>query len=115
MAENDCQIKADAAKLEMALLNLVINAIEAVADETGIIQITTYCKPGQAIVLISDNGCGMTPETKARLFEPYFTSKRNGLGLGLTTTFTILNAHNATIEVNSQINNGTVFQLVFKT
>ena len=55
----------------------------------------------------------MSAETKARLFEPYFTSKRNGLGLGLTTTFTILNAHNAAIEVNSQIDVGTVFQITF--
>ncbi len=114
-SENDCQIKADTQKLEMAILNLVINAIEAVADETGRIKIVSYCKPGQAGIIISDNGCGMNPETKARLFEPYFTSKRNGLGLGLTTTFTILNAHNATIEVSSQINDGTIFQITFPT
>jgi len=111
---DDCLIKADGTKLEMALLNIVINAIEAVADETGNIEIVAHCKPGHAVLIISDNGSGMTPETKARLFEPYFTSKRNGLGLGLATTLTILNAHNAGIEVNSQINNGTVFQLTFK-
>ncbi len=111
---DDCPIKADSAKLQMALLNIVINAIEAVADETGIIEIAAHCKPHQSVLIISDNGCGMNPEAKARLFEPYFTSKRNGLGLGLATTLTILNAHNASIEVSSQINSGTVFQLTFK-
>ncbi|MES2328874.1 MAG: ATP-binding protein [Bacteroidota bacterium] len=107
-------IKADRPKLEMALLNIVINAIEAVPDETGRITIMAHCKPNQVVLRISDNGCGMSPETKARLFEPYFTSKRNGLGLGLASTLTILNAHSAGIEVTSQLNSGTTFQLTFK-
>lgn len=110
----DCMIRADKTKLEMALLNILINAIEAVPDETGKIEIMVYCKPTQAVLIISDNGCGMSPETKARLFEPYFTSKRNGLGLGLASTLTILNAHNAAIEVSSQLGSGTTFQLAFK-
>jgi PAS domain S-box-containing protein len=110
----DCLIKADRSKLEMALLNILINAIEAVTDETGVIDVVAHCTPNQSVLIISDNGCGMSPETKARLFEPYFTSKRNGLGLGLATTLTILNAHNASIEVNSQVGSGTIFQLTFR-
>jgi PAS domain S-box-containing protein len=113
-SEEDSTINADASKLEMALLNIIINAIEAVEDETGLIEIACHCKNNQATLMITDNGCGMTPETKARLFEPYFTSKRNGLGLGLASTLTILNAHNAAIEVHSQLNNGTVFQIKFR-
>jgi PAS domain S-box-containing protein len=111
---DECFIKADRTKLEMALLNIVINAIEAVKDETGVIDIVAHCKPNQSVLIISDNGCGMNPETKDRLFEPYFTSKRNGLGLGLATTLTILNAHNASIEVNSQVDTGTIFQITFR-
>lgn len=110
----DKMIRADKPKLEMALLNIVINAIEAVSDETGLIEITVSSRPAHAVVSISDNGVGMNPETKARLFEPYFTSKRNGLGLGLASTLTILNAHNAGIEVNSQLGAGTTFELTFK-
>jgi signal transduction histidine kinase len=113
--DNDCLIQADGPKLEMALLNIVTNAIEAVPDGTGLIEITTHFKSDGFVVCISDNGCGMNQETKAKLFEPYFTSKRNGLGVGLATSLTILNAHNATIEVNSQENNGTTFRLIFKT
>lgn len=112
--EEDCMIRADRPKLEMALLNILINAIEAVADETGVINVNAICRSMFAILTISDNGCGMNPETKARLFEPYFTSKRNGLGLGLASTLTILNAHNAGIEVNSQLGQGTTFELTFK-
>ncbi len=110
----DCEIRADKIKLEMALLNILINAIEAVKDETGLIDISVLCKPTRAVLFISDNGSGMSPETKARLFEPYFTSKRNGLGLGLASTLAILNAHNTGIEVTSQLNVGTTFQLTFK-
>jgi C4-dicarboxylate-specific signal transduction histidine kinase len=75
-------IQADTSKLEMAILNIVINAVEAVQDETGVIDIGVLAKDKQAVVMISDNGCGISAENKSRLFEPYFTSKRNGMGLG---------------------------------
>ena len=113
-SDDDCLINADASKLEMAFLNILLNAIEAVPDETGHIEIHANWKGDRATVVISDNGCGMSPETKQRLFEPYFTSKRNGLGLGLTATLTILNAHNASIEVHSQVGKGTVFEIKFR-
>jgi PAS domain S-box-containing protein len=106
-------IKADTAKLEMAILNIVINAIEAVKDETGVIDIHIQARNKHAVMVISDNGCGISPENKSRLFEPYFTSKRNGMGLGLATTLTILRAHNADIEVHSEIDRGTTFKLMF--
>lgn len=106
-------IKADSAKLEMAILNIVINAIEAVNDETGIIDIYIQPRNKHVLLMISDNGCGISPENKSRLFEPYFTSKRNGMGLGLATTLTILRAHNADIEVSSEVDHGTTFRLMF--
>ena len=106
-------IKADSPKLEMAILNIVINAIEAVKDESGLIEILLQTHNKHAIVTISDNGCGISAESKSKLFEPYFTSKRNGMGLGLATTLTILQAHNAGIEVDSEIDHGTTFRIVF--
>ncbi len=107
-------IKADMAKLEMAILNIVINAIEAVKDESGVIDIQVKPHSKHSLLLISDNGCGISPENKSRLFEPYFTSKRNGMGLGLATTLTILRAHHADIEVSSEIDQGTTFRLMFQ-
>ena len=64
-------------------------------------------------VLISDNGCGINEENLSRLFEPYFTAKKNGLGLGLAATMNILQLHKATVEVNSTLNVGTTFDINF--
>jgi signal transduction histidine kinase len=63
----DCMIKADKTKLEMALLNILINAIEAVADETGKIEIIVHCKPTQAVLIISDNGVWNEPGNKSKI------------------------------------------------
>lgn len=109
----DSTIQADGSKLEMAILNIVINAIEAVKDESGVIDIQLDITKKHASLMISDNGCGISPENKSRLFEPYFTSKRNGMGLGLASTLTILRAHNTDIEVHSEIDQGTIFRLQF--
>ncbi|MEP7319883.1 MAG: ATP-binding protein, partial [Panacibacter sp.] len=106
-------IKADAPKLEMAILNILVNAIEAVPDNSGLIEVETIYHNKQAQLFISDNGCGITPENKSRLFEPYFTSKRNGIGLGLATTLNILQSHNATVEVQSQVGHGSIFTITF--
>ena len=62
---------------------------------------------------IKDNGSGISAENKAKLFEPYFTSKRNGIGIGLATTLNLLKAHNAKIEVDSEVGRGTVFRVIF--
>lgn len=109
----DCMIKADAPKLEMAILNIIVNAIEAVADETGEIKISTLWQNKQCQLYISDNGYGISPENKEKLFEPYFTSKRNGIGLGLATTLNILQSHHARIDVQSTLNVGSTFILEF--
>lgn len=109
----DTIIRADAAKLEMAILNILVNAIEAVADTTGLIEVKTIVQNNQAGLLISDNGYGISPENKEKLFEPYFTSKRNGIGLGLSTTFNILKSHHAKIDVQSQVQSGTIFSVMF--
>jgi signal transduction histidine kinase len=64
---------------------------------------------GQAIATIEDNGCGIEEENISRLFEPYFTQKRNGMGLGLASTLNIVKAHGGFIEVNSEVGKGTTF------
>ena len=65
------------------------------------------------IVKINDNGSGISEENLSRLFEPYFTSKRNGLGLGLAATLNILQSHKARIEVASALGRGTFFTITF--
>jgi len=106
-------IMADAAKLKIALLNIIINAIEAVPKDTGKITITIKDDPAHYKLLINDNGYGIPEENLNRIFEPYFTSKNDGFGLGLAATWNILQSHRATIEVNSQVGEGTGFTLTF--
>ncbi len=106
-------IKADREKLKIALLNLVINAIEAMEEYKGVLSILLHIVNEEAILSIHDNGCGISEENVARLFEPFYTQKRNGMGLGLAFTLNILQSHKAGIEVTSTENKGTTFIITF--
>jgi PAS domain S-box-containing protein len=103
----------DKEKLRIAFLNLVINAIEAMEDRKGSIRVSVTHKADFHEVKIEDTGCGMTEDTVQKLFEPYFTTKPNGLGLGLATTQAIVVSHKATIAVSSTVGRGTAFTLAF--
>jgi PAS domain S-box-containing protein len=113
-------IMADREKLRIAFLNILLNAIEAIpvpidrGVHPGKIRIEITSVDNMHVVLISDNGSGINEENLSRLFEPYFTSKRNGMGLGLASTLTILQAHKATVDVQSKIGIGTVFTIAFE-
>ena len=107
------EIMADKEKLKLALLNIVINAIEAMEEQTGQLSIILQQLNDSVLLVISDNGCGISDEHISRLFEPYFTQKRNGVGLGLTFTLNMLQAHKATIEVSSKVGIGTTFYISF--
>ncbi len=111
--EFPCYIRADKEKLKIALLNILINAIEAMESNRGELTIVLVHAEENFSLEISDNGCGIPQENLHKLFEPYFTSKRNGIGLGLASTLNIIQAHNATIEVKSKLNVGTTFILGF--
>ncbi len=106
-------INADKDKLEIAFINIFINAIEAMANDTGELLIELNKDDEYCSVIITDNGSGINKENMQRLFEPYFTSKRNGLGLGLVATHNILHAHNAQVEVDSEPGTGTTFTITF--
>lgn len=104
-------IEADADKLPIALFNIIINGIEAVEEGKGLIRVNVEVDEVYAIIKIADNGSGISDENIARLFEPYFTQKRNGLGLGLAASFNIVQAHKGRIEVVSEPGNGAVFSV----
>lgn len=106
-------ILADKNKLTLAFLNLVNNSIEAMGDKTGTI-IFEISNVGKKILLkITDDGSGMSEENRRRLFEPYYTTKRNGMGLGMVSTLNILQSHNASITVESSLGNGTKCFILF--
>jgi PAS domain S-box-containing protein len=108
-----CDIMANKEKLKIAFLNIIINAIEAMPSGTGELDIDISTNNGIHTVVIKDNGCGIPEDHISRLFEPYFTSKRNGMGLGLAATLNILQSHKAHIDVTSVVNKGTTFTISF--
>jgi PAS domain S-box-containing protein len=106
-----CYVMANKEKLKIAFLNIIINGVEAVEKITGSINIWIDTTKDMHVVIIKDNGCGIPEENVSRLFEPYFTSKRNGMGLGLAATLNILQSHKANIDVTSILKQGTTFTI----
>lgn len=109
-----CEIMGHKDKLKQAFLNIVINGLQAM-DQTpnALLKISSVVEQGQAVIRIRDNGCGMKPETKKRIFEPFHTTKPRGTGLGLAITHKILESHSARIFVESEEGLGTEFVLSF--
>jgi signal transduction histidine kinase len=104
-----CAISVDKEKMKVALLNIIVNAIEAMENGKGILQLATRKQGNKCVIEIGDNGKGMDEEILQNIFEPYFTSKLKGNGLGLTNTQNIILNHHASISVYSKPGSGTVF------
>ncbi len=129
LAPGGTHIFADQVQMEQVLLNLAVNAQDAINDigtvtiETGhvifddeYVRLNPGIKPGVYIMLaVSDDGCGMTEEVIQHIFEPFFTTKAlgRGTGLGLATTFGIIKQHEGHIKVHSKVGTGTTFQIYF--
>ena len=110
----ECFIMGNREKLKIAFLNIIINSVEAMpSDGKGELEVAIECSPQHHQVIVKDNGIGIPEENLSRLFEPYFTSKRNGMGLGLAATLNILQSHKAQIDVTSVVNAGTTFTISF--
>jgi signal transduction histidine kinase len=104
-----CVLSVDKEKMKVALLNIIVNAIEAMENEKGVLRLTTKKQGNKCIIEIADNGKGMEEEVLQNIFEPYFTSKLKGNGLGLTNTQNIILNHNGSINVYSKPGNGALF------
>jgi len=110
---SDAKALLDKEKMKVAFLNIIVNAIEAMEQDKGELTIDITSQPNFHKVQIKDNGCGMSADIATKLFEPYFTTKPKGMGLGLATTYAILQSHKADIEVATNINEGTSFIMAF--
>jgi signal transduction histidine kinase len=107
----DHPVMADPALMEHVLINLLLNAIDAVAGKAApaIYIYTTLSVKGQVSIHVRDNGEGMNESTLEKIFIPFYTTKKNGSGIGLAITKQILQLHHADIRVNSSPAQGTEF------
>ncbi|MGV2486650.1 UNVERIFIED_CONTAM: sporulation sensor histidine kinase KinB, partial [Bacillus mycoides] len=97
----------DKTKLKQAIMNVVKNGIEAIQGNKGYLKVTAIQKDELIIIRVKDSGVGMTKEQLVRLGQPYYSLKEKGTGLGLMVTFSILQAHNGTLEYKSESGKGT--------
>jgi PAS domain S-box-containing protein len=111
--ENPIIIPSNYEQLKIAFLNIIINGVEAMENNTGKLSISIEDNHTTWLVKISDNGIGIPQNQISRLFEPYFTAKRNGMGLGLSASLNILKSHHAEVDVKSEENKGTTFFVSF--
>ncbi|HJU62565.1 MAG TPA: ATP-binding protein [Candidatus Binatia bacterium] len=107
-------LELDREQIKRVVMNLLDNAVAAVADN-GEIRIATGYEPSRGVVYleVADNGCGVAPEVRARIYEPYFSTKKNGTGLGLTIVSQIIEDHRAYIRVRPNEPRGAKFTIEF--
>ena len=99
--------------LVVAFVNLCVNAIEAMEQGAGRLTIASAGIDGRVVVSIADNGRGLTETEREQIFQPFFSGRKGGMGLGLTEARNILNAHNALLTLDSVVGHGTTFTLSF--
>lgn len=107
------RIFVDPEKLSIAFVNILINGLEAIDHSEGKLRVITEMRDNSIFLIIQDNGQGIEKENLKRIFDPFYTSKSEGTGLGLTSTLNILSSHNASIQVSSTVGKGTRFEIEF--
>ena len=130
LATNLPAVEVDATQIRQVLMNLVINASEAIGDTSGVIAITTGAMRCEGdylsdirfdeqlaaglyvFVEVADTGCGMDRDTLARIFDPFFTTKFTGRGLGMSAVLGIVRGHRGAIKVYSEPGKGTTFKVL---
>jgi two-component system, NtrC family, nitrogen regulation sensor histidine kinase NtrY len=115
LLDPDLSLDADTNLIEQVLINLVVNAIETVKDrEEPLITLSaTTGSNGRVVIKVADNGAGMSPEVMENIFIPFFTTKKNGSGIGLSLCKQILLLHKGNIQVQSVEGMGSTFSLHF--
>jgi signal transduction histidine kinase len=108
------RLQLDPAQIEKVLVNLVLNAQEAM-DAGGEIRVATERLPDWAVLEVHDHGCGMSREfIEHGLFQPFRTTKRQGLGIGLFQSKMIVEAHQGSVEVESEEGKGSTFRVLLR-
>lgn len=105
-------IRADPAFLRQAVMNVVVNGIDCMS-QAGRLTIQIERRPDALLLLVTDQGPGIAPEIRDKIFSLYFTTKGRGSGIGLAMTYRIVELHNATIDFTSEVGKGTTFRFLF--
>jgi signal transduction histidine kinase len=106
------QTLADPEQLTQAFLNLILNAIQSMPDGGQIEIRTRFMGTDRIVVEIIDNGAGIPKEKLSRIFDPFYTTKAGGSGLGLSVTQKIIIDHHGKIDVDSEVGKGTTFKII---
>jgi signal transduction histidine kinase len=109
--KNSPKILMDERYMKQALLNLVTNAGAAMPNG-GLLSIVTKSADNEILIQVSDTGTGIKEENLSKIFEPYFTTKETGTGLGLTQVFKIIREHQGEISVHTKPSEGTTFEII---
>ncbi len=130
LSDDLLSVEADATQLQQVIMNLVINASDAIGDESGTIAISTgmmdcdrsylqeswlndNLNPGRYVFIeVADTGCGIAPENVERIFEPFFSTKFTGRGLGMAAVLGIVRGHNGAIKIYTELNQGSTFKVL---
>lgn len=107
------KIKADRTQISQLVMNIVLNAYDAMRDDGGTLFVSTRISGEEVVLRFKDNGCGMDTETMSRIFDPFYTTKESGkgTGLGLAIVAQIVETHGGKIYVDSEPGEGTEFRI----
>ena len=106
-------VHADRDALSQSLLNLVLNSLDAVSEEGGTVNVASGFDKKNTWVEVQDNGCGMTPDQVSQAFNPFFTAKARGTGLGLALVHRTMMDHGGTVSIVSEPDKGCTVRLCF--
>jgi signal transduction histidine kinase len=104
------EVFVDRALLKQAILNLVLNAVEAMPTG-GQLQLTLSRRGDMAEITVGDTGKGIPMEHRQKVFQLFFTTRPGGSGIGLASTFRIVQLHNGSINFTSEVGHGTTFRI----
>jgi len=104
-------VPVDRDLMKQALLNIILNGCQAMPSG-GELRVTPQASPLEVTLEIADQGLGIPPEARERIFSLYFTTKKGGTGIGLAMAFRIIQLHNGSIDFSSEVNRGTTFRIV---
>lgn len=111
-ANESIQLRADFEKLKIVLVNIITNAVEAMENQPSpLIEISCADHQEHLELKVIDNGKGMDESTRQKLFDPFFTSRHGGMGLGMSSVLHLINQHKGHISVDSQVGEGSVFSI----